>query len=137
MWSRSRLNSLILVCGVMIFLIAYYVGLVAIPLGLETEVPLIIIVGVLAGINLLGAFGRKRGMGEIVTYSPKRVISAFFIGAIAIIVIITLILAGVHAPGMDPEVPFLFVIPPLAWLFVVAVVVEEALLLLKLDKSIK
>ena len=137
MWSRSRLNSLILVCGVMIFLVAYYVGLVAIPLGLETEVPLIIIVGVLAGINLLGAFGRKRGMGEIVTYSPKRVISAFFIGAIAIIVIITLILAGVHPPGMDPEVPFLFVIPPLAWLFVVAVVVEEALLLLKLDKSIK
>ena len=138
MWSRSRLNSLILVCGVMIFLISFnYVGLVAIPLGLETEVPLVIIIGILAGINLLGAFGRKRGMDEIVTYSPRGVISAFFIGAISIIVIITLVLVGVHPPGMDPAVPFLFVIPPLAWLFVVAVVVEEALLLLKLDKSIK
>ena len=137
MWSRSRLNSLILVCAVMIFLIAYYIGLVAIPLGLETEVPLVIIIGVLAGIVLLGAFGRKRGMDEIVTYRSRRVISAFFIGAIVIIVIITLILAGVHPPGMDPEVPFLFVIPPLAWLLVVAVVVEESLLLLKLDKSIK
>ncbi len=142
MWSRSRLNSLILVCGVMIFLISfYYVGLVAIPLGLETEVPLVIIIGILAGINLLGAFGRKRGMDEIVTYSPRRVISAFFIGAISIIVIITLVLVGgvtgIHPPGMDPAVPFLFVIPPLAWLFVVVVVVEEALLLLKLDKSIR
>ncbi|MHA2603287.1 MAG: hypothetical protein AM324_014290 [Candidatus Thorarchaeota archaeon SMTZ1-83] len=136
MWSRSRLNSLILVCGVMIFLISfYYVGLVAIPLGLETEVPLVIIIGVLAGIILLGAFERKRGMDEIVTYSPRRVIFAFFIGAISIIVIILLILAGIHPPGMDPAVPFLFVIPPLAWLFVVAVVVEEAILLLKLDKS--
>ena len=138
MWSRSRLNSLILVCAVMIFLISFnYVGLVAIPLGLETEVPLVIIIGILAGIILLGAFGRKRGMDEIVTYSPRGVISAFFIGAISIIVIITLVLAGVHPPGMDPAVPFLFVIPPFAWLFVVAVVVEEALLLLKLDKSIK
>jgi len=136
MWSRSRLNSLILVCGFMIFLISfYYVGLVAIPLGLETEVPLVIIIGVLAGIILLGAFERKRGMDEIVTYSPRRVIFAFFIGAISIIVIILLILAGIHPPGMDPAVPFLFVIPPLAWLFVVAVVVEEAILLLKLDKS--
>ena len=136
MWSRSRLNSLILVCGVMIFLISfYYVGLVAIPLSLETEVPLVIIIGVLAGIILLGAFERKRGMDEIVTYSPRRVIFAFFIGAISIIVIILLILAGIHPPGMDPAVPFLFVIPPLAWLFVVAVVVEEAILLLKLDKS--
>jgi len=136
MWSRRRLNSLILVCGVMIFLISfYYVGLVAIPLGLETEVPLVIIIGVLAGIILLGAFERKRGMDEIVTYSPRRVIFAFFIGAISIIVIILLILAGIHPPGMDPAVPFLFVIPPLAWLFVVAVVVEEAILLLKLDKS--
>nr|KXH74955.1 MAG: hypothetical protein AM324_15415 [Candidatus Thorarchaeota archaeon SMTZ1-83] len=120
----------------MIFLISfYYVGLVAIPLGLETEVPLVIIIGVLAGIILLGAFERKRGMDEIVTYSPRRVIFAFFIGAISIIVIILLILAGIHPPGMDPAVPFLFVIPPLAWLFVVAVVVEEAILLLKLDKS--
>ena len=138
MWSRSRLNSLILVCGVMIFLISFnYVGLVAIPLGLETEVPFVIIIGILAGINLLGAFGRKRGMDEITANKFRRVNSAISMGAIAIIVIILLILAGIHPPGMDPAVPFLFVIPPLAWLFVVVVVVEETLLFLKLDKSIR
>jgi hypothetical protein len=80
---------------------------------------------------------RKRGLDEIVTYKLKRIISAFFTGAIAIILIVILILAGVHLPGMDPEIPFLFVIPPLAYLFVVTVVVEEGLLLLKLDKSLR
>ena len=126
MGSRSRLNSLILVCAILIFLTTYHVGLVAIPLSMDTEVSLAI---------LIGALGRKRGMDEIVTYSPGRIISTISIGAIAIMVIITLILAGVHPPGMDPEVPFLFVIPYLSGLPIVAVVVEEVVLWLKLDKS--
>jgi hypothetical protein len=133
--SGSRLNFLILVCAILIFLIAYHVGLVAIPLGMDTEIPLEILIGILAGIILLGGLGKKRGMDEITAYKFRRVNSAISIGAIAIIVIIMLIYAGIHPPGMDPEVPFLFVIPPLAWLFVVAVVVEETILLLKLDKS--
>jgi len=135
MGSRSRLNSLILVCAILIFLTTYHVGLVAIPLSMDTEVSLAILIGVLAGIILIGALGRKRGMDEIVTYSPGRIISTISIGAIAIMVIITLILAGVHPPGMDPEVPFLFVIPFLSGLPIVAVVVEEVVLWLKLDKS--
>ena len=126
MGSRSRLNSLILVCAILILLTTYHVGLVAIPLSMDTEVSLAI---------LIGALGRKRGMDEIVTYSPGRIISTISIGAIAIMVIITLILAGVHPPGMDPEVPFLFVIPYLSGLPIVAVVVEEVVLWLKLDKS--
>ena len=135
MGSRIRLNSLILVCAIIIFLTAYHVGLVAIPLGTDTEISLVILIGILAGITLLGAFGRKRGMDEIVTYKPGRIISSIFICAIAIMVIIMLILAGIHPPGMDPEVPFLFVIPPLALLIVLAVLVEEVVLWLKLDQS--
>ena len=119
----------------MIFLTAYHVGDVAIPLGMDTEIFLEILIIILAGIILLGGFGRKRGMDEITAYKFSRVDSAISIGAIAIIVIILLILAGVHPPGMDPEVPFLFVIPPLALVIVLAALIEEVVLWLKLDQS--
>jgi hypothetical protein len=133
--ARSKLNSLIVVCAILIILTAYHVGLVAIPLGTDTEVSLVIAIGILAGISFLGALGRKRGMNEIVTHRPGSIISAIFIGAIAIMVIIILILAGIHPQGMDPEVPFLFVIPPLAILIVLAVAIEEVVLWLKLDQA--
>ena len=129
------MNWLILVCAIMIFLTAYHVGDVAIPLGMDTEIFLEILIIILAGIILLGGFGRKRGMDEITAYKFSRVDSAISIGAIAIIVIILLILAGVHPPGMDPEVPFLFVIPPLALVIVLAALIEEVVLWLKLDQS--
>ncbi|KXH75624.1 MAG: hypothetical protein AM326_08845 [Candidatus Thorarchaeota archaeon SMTZ-45] len=135
MVSRGRLNFLILVCSILILLTAYHIGLVAIPLGMDTEVSLVVAIGALAVITLLGAFGRKRGMDEIATYKPGTIISSIFIGAIAIMVIIMLLLAGIHPPGMDPEVPFLFVIPPLALVIVLAVLIEEVTLGLKLDQS--
>jgi hypothetical protein len=50
-------------------------------------------------------------------------------------VTITLSLADVHPPGMDPEVPFLFVIPFLALVIVLAVLTEE--ILVALDRVIK
>ena len=135
--SRSGLNSLILVCTTLIILITYHIGLVAIPQDMDTKGSLVILIGVLAGIILLGAFGRKRGINEIITYNPRRIISAIFIGAAAILVIIALTFAGVHPLGMDPEVPFLFIIPPFALLIIVPVGAEESVTWLKLDKSKK
>jgi hypothetical protein len=133
--SRAGLNFIILVCAILNILIAYHIGLFVIPLGLDIVVILEVSIGVLAGIILLGWFGRKRGMDETTTHKLSRINSAIFIGAIAIIVIILLILAGIHPPGMDPEVPFLFVIPPFALLIVLAVSTEELVSWLKLDQS--
>ena len=131
--SRSRiLNWLILVCAILIFLTAYYVGLVAIPLSMDTEVTLVIVTAILAGFTLLGVLGRIRGTDEISNYRP---VTATSICAIAIMVTIAFILVDVHPPGMDPEVPFLFVIPPLALVIVLAVLIEEVVLWLKLDQS--
>jgi len=130
--SRSSLNWMVLVCAILILLISYYLGLVAIPLSMNTEVTLVIVTDVLAGFTLLGALERIRGTDEIPKYRPSRITS---ICAIAIIMTITLSLADVHPPGMDPEVPFLFVIPFLAFVIVLAVLIEE--ILVALDRVIK
>ncbi len=130
--SGSRLNWLILVCAILIFLTANYVGLVAIPLSMDTEVTLVIVTAILAGFTLLGALGRIRGTDEISNYRP---VTATSICAIAIIVTIAFILVDVHPPGMDPEVPFLFVIPPLELVIVLAVLIEKVVFWLKLDQS--
>ena len=135
MVSRAGLNFLILLCASLSILIAYHIGLFVIPLGLDIVVFLEVSIGVLAGIILLGWLGRKRGMDETTAHKFSRVNSAISIGAVAIIVIILFILAGIHPPGMSPEVPFLFVIPPLALLIILAVSVEELVSWLKFDQS--
>ncbi|MBN2230352.1 MAG: hypothetical protein JW779_12255 [Candidatus Thorarchaeota archaeon] len=135
MGERSRIDFLILVCAILIILIANHLGLVAIPLELNTQLFLVISIGGLAGITLLGWWGRKRRMDEVNAYKFGRVNSAISIGAIVILVVVLLTLVGIHPPGMDPEVPFLFVIPPFALLIVLAVLIEEVVQWLKLDQS--
>ena len=130
--SRSSLNCANLICAIMILLISYYLGTVAIPQSMDTEISLVIVTAILVGFILLGAFGRLRGTDEIFKHRPVRITS---ICAITILVIITFILADVHPPGMDPEVPFLFVIPFLTFVIVLAVLVEEVVLWMELDKS--
>lgn len=130
--SRNGLNWMILVCAILILLISYYLGLVAIPQSMDTEVTLVIVTAILAGFTLLGTFGRLRRTDEIFMHRPVRITS---ICAITILVIITFILVDVHPLGMDPEVPFLFVIPFLALVIVLAMLIEEVVLWMELDKS--
>lgn len=129
---RLGLNGMVLVCAILILLISYHLGLVAIPLSMDTVVTLEIVTAILAGFTLLGALERIRGTNETAKYRPLRITS---ICAIAIVVIIALVLADVHPPGMDPEVPFLFVIPFLALVIVLEVLIEEIVLWLKLGQT--
>ena len=131
--SRSKiLNWLILVCAVLIFLTAYYVGLVAIPLSMNTEVTLVIVTVILTGFILLGEFGRINEIDEI-SFSRHR--KGTLISGILIVVTLVFVLLDIHPPGMSPEVPFLFVIPPLALVIVLAVLIEKLVLPMKLDQS--
>ncbi|MFX0107855.1 MAG: hypothetical protein ACFE7R_06210 [Candidatus Hodarchaeota archaeon] len=128
---RTRINSLILVCTVLIYLTTYYVGLVVIPLSLDTKEPLTILIGGLAGITLIGALGRRNEQSESVRHKPVVII---ILCAIGIMVTIALTLVDFRPPGMDPEVPFLFAIPPLTLVIGLAVLIEELVLWLKIDQ---
>jgi hypothetical protein len=49
---------MVLVCAILILLISYYLGLVVIPLSMDTVVTLEIVAAILAGFTLLGALLR-------------------------------------------------------------------------------
>lgn len=134
MGERSGLDLIIFLCAILAWHLSYYLGFVVIPLELDTELILVLIIAGLACIALIGWLERKRRMDEVAADKFSRVNSSIFIGAITIIIVILLTLAGIHPPGMDPEVPFLFVIPFFAALIALAVSIEEIALWLKLDQ---
>ncbi|MFX1368359.1 MAG: hypothetical protein ACFFAY_07165, partial [Promethearchaeota archaeon] len=59
---------------------------------------------------------------------PRKLI---LISGILIVATIVFILLDIHPPGMSPEVPFIFVILPLAALFVLGVLTEALVLSMK------
>lgn len=134
MGERTGLDLIIFLCAILAWHISYYLGLVVIPFELDTELILVFSIAGLDGITLIGWLERKRRMDEVAAHKFSRVNSAIFIGVIAIIIVVLLTLAGIHPPGMDPEVPFLFVIPFFAALIALAVSIEEVALWLKLDQ---
>lgn len=135
MGGRSGLDFLILVCALLIFLIAYHIGLIDLPLGFDIAAFLMISVGILASTILLGCLGRRNRMAETTASRFGRINSMISIGAIVVIGTIVLALVGVYPPGMDPEVPFLFVIPAFAMLIFYLVLFEEATLSIELAQS--
>ena len=118
----TRLSWIILVFALLILLTSFFAGLVFIPseTGLES-IPMWNVI-LLSICTLLCGFLRMKEIEEPPLYRRRSIVIT--VSSIAIMLAIILPRAGIYPPGMDPQVPYLFVIPPLALVIILAALIE-------------
>ncbi|MBS3794135.1 MAG: hypothetical protein KGY80_04520 [Candidatus Thorarchaeota archaeon] len=90
----------------------------------ETQFPLMLLIAALSIITLVGVVGRKQEESDMPRYELQTKMVAF--SAVATLLLVLFVLIGFPPPGMDPAVPFIFVIPWVAFVMVLLLPVEVA-----------
>ncbi|TFG03669.1 hypothetical protein EU538_13105 [Candidatus Thorarchaeota archaeon] len=120
--SLRALNWVISLCGIVIMFASAHVGrMLAFQPG-EDQTPLMLLMAALSIVALVGAFGRTREESDMPRYERQTKMVVF--SAAVTLLLILLVLLGFLPFGMDPAVPFLFVIPVPALVMVLILPIE-------------